>query len=219
MVLFFLMLLPAVGSYAADAVAAPQVETIGGMLADDFYLIIGVLFFELTVIFAMVFNINTLLKALKETNEVAEGKSVVEKHSWFWDKFNAAASLEKEHDILLDHNYDGIQELDNSLPPWWKYGFYLTIVVGLIYVYRYHISHDGPSQYEEYVMQMEKGEADKAAYLAQSANNVDENNVTELTAAPELAAGKELFQKMCAACHLADGGGSVQTTIGCTVVA
>jgi len=34
----------------------------------------------------------------------------------------------------LDHNYDGIKELDNDLPPWWLYGFYATMIFGVIYI-------------------------------------------------------------------------------------
>jgi cytochrome c oxidase cbb3-type subunit 3 len=207
--LLLAMLLPAFSVFAADAPAAPQTVLISGIPENDFYLLAGVLLFEIIVIFGQVLIINMLLKAIKESPEMQAHAKALAKHSWFWDKFNAAASLEKESEVLLDHNYDGIQELDNSLPPWWKYGFYLTIIVGVIYIYRFHISHEGQSQQEEYVSEMEKGEADKAAYLAKSANNVDENTVTYLTGSAELAAGKELFQKTCVACHLADGGGSV----------
>jgi len=152
---------------------------------------------------------NSLLKVIRKTPELESRAKAIVKRSWFWDTFNKAASIEKEHDILLDHNYDGIQELDNSLPPWWKYGFYLTIVVACIYFYRFHISHDGMSQHEEYVAEMEKGEQDKAAYLAKSANNVDESSVTMLTDPGSITAGKELFEKNCAPCHLPDGGGVV----------
>jgi cytochrome c oxidase cbb3-type subunit 3 len=163
------------------------------------------------VIFALVFNIKTLTSAISNKAMpavTAEGKPAP-KRSWFWDKFNAAATLEQEKDVLLDHNYDGIQELDNSLPPWWKYGFYVTIVVACIYLYRFHISHDAPSSKEEFLAEMQKGEEQKAAYLAGSANNVDENTVTLLTDAMEIGAGKELFVKNCAPCHLPDGGGIV----------
>jgi cytochrome c oxidase cbb3-type subunit 3 len=196
---------------AADAAQkAPAVvsNVISGIQKDDFYAIITIISLELLIVFALVFNIKTLLRAISEKPE-AEIAVAKARKSWFWDKFNAAATLEQEKDILLDHNYDGIQELDNSLPPWWKYGFYLTIIVGIIYLYRYHVSHEGMSQTEEYVAEMKQGEDDKAAYLAQSANNVDENTVVYLSDAAEIAQGKDIFSKNCISCHLADGGGSV----------
>src|SRR5207302_822628 len=87
--------------------------------------------------------------------------------------------------------------------------FYLTIIVAVIFLYRYHISNDGPSPYEEYVAEMKQGDEDKAAYIAKSANNIDENTVTMLTDPNEIAAGKEIFTNSCVACHLADGGGTV----------
>jgi len=182
---------------------------ISGIAESDFYLIIGTITLELIVIFTLVGYIHLMLRLMKGIEEVEPSAVKAPEKSWFWDKFNSAVSVEKEKDMLLDHNYDGIQELDNSLPPWWKYGFYLTIVIGIIYLYRFHISHQGPSSQEEFIAEMEKGEADKAAYLAKSANNVDESSVTMLVDAAALAEGKDLFVKNCAACHLADGGGSV----------
>jgi len=195
---------------AEDVKTTVQVSnTISGIAGTDFYTIMGVISLEILVIFALIMYIRTLLNAISGKPELEQVAKAIVKKSWFWDKFNAAATIEHEKDILLDHNYDGIQELDNSLPPWWKYGFYLTIIVALIYMYRYQISHSGPSQHDEYVAEMQKGEEDKAAYLAKSSNNVDENTVVMLKDAGEIAAGKEIFVKICAACHLADGGGNV----------
>jgi cytochrome c oxidase cbb3-type subunit 3 len=76
-------------------------------------------------------------------------------------------------------------------------------------MYRYHIAHDAPSSAEEFAIEMEEGEAAKAAYLAKSANNVDENSVIALVDAGAISIGKDLYTKNCVACHLADGGGSV----------
>lgn len=161
------------------------------------------------MIFALVFYIKMLLKVISGKPELVKAAKTITERSWFWDNFNKAVPIEKEKDLLLDHNYDGIQELDNSLPPWWKYGFYLTIVVAVIYLYRYHVSHDGLSQAEEYTVEMQKGEEEKAAYLAHSANNVDENTVKLLTDPASIMAGHDIFVKTCAPCHVADGGGNV----------
>ena len=182
---------------------------ISGIPTADYYTIITILILEITVIFALLINIGTLIRVIKNKPELLPAVKVVIKKSWFWDKFNAAATIEREKDILLDHNYDGIQELDNSLPPWWKYGFYLTIIIGIIYLYRFHVSHDGLSQQEEFVVEMQKGEEEKAAYLAKSANNIDETSVVLLTDAGSIGEGHEIFEKNCSPCHLADGGGNV----------
>jgi len=210
LLLLLALSIPAFHSVAADAakVAAPVSHSFNGIPENDFYAIMTILLLELAVIFTLVINIRLLLRAISSKPETA-GAAAAPAHSWFWDKFNAAATLETEKDILLDHNYDGIQELDNSLPPWWKYGFYLTILVACIYLYRYHISHDGMSSKEEYEAAMQQGEEDKAAYLLTAGNNVDENNVTQLKDPADIEAGKAIFVKTCAPCHLADGGGAV----------
>lgn len=211
-VLLFATTFSAIAATAADAVEAapaPAIQSIDGIPVEEFYVIISVIALELLVIGALMVFINVLLRIIRNTPEMELKAQQIAKKSWFWDNFNKAASLEKEHEVLLDHNYDGIQELDNSLPPWWKYGFYLTIIVAVIYIYRFHFSNDGMSQQEEYLAEMQQGEEDKAAYLAKSANNVDENTVVYLTDAASIAAGKEMYGKSCVACHLADGGGSV----------
>ncbi len=213
-ILLFVLLMSAIHAFGAEkaveeAVVAPVSNFISGVPKTDFYALITMIGFEFIIIFALTIYIRILLKVMKQNPETAIAAEKIAKKSWFWDKLNAAATIEQEKDILLDHDYDGIQELDNSLPPWWKYGFYLTIIVSFIYIYRFHVSHDGQSQQEEYATEMQKGEDDKAAYLAKSANNVDENTVTMLSDAAEIGAGKELFSKNCVACHLPDGGGSV----------
>jgi cytochrome c oxidase cbb3-type subunit 3 len=194
---------------AAKAAAQPAAELIQGIPVADFYLLTGILILELIVIFALSIYTHFMLRIIRNVPEYQAEAKALEKKVSFWDRFNKSTAVEKEKDILLDHDYDGIQELDNSLPPWWKYGFYLTIVVGVIYIYRFHVSHTGPSQEEEFVAEMQKGEEEKAAYLASAANNIDENSVVVLAEASEIAAGKEMFVKNCAACHIADGGGSV----------
>ena len=57
--------------------------------------------------------------------------------------------IEEEGEIILDHNYDGIKELDNNLPPWWVYSFYISIFFAVIYLARYHVFNAG-DQFAEY---------------------------------------------------------------------
>lgn len=115
--------------------------------------------------------------------------------------------VEKEGDILLDHNYDGIRELDNNLPPWWVYGFYLTIGIAVVYMLYFHVLDYGPSSHEEYEIEMAEAEQAVQEFLATQANLVDETNVTLLSDDSSLELGKEIFQVNCIACHLEHGGG------------
>jgi cytochrome c oxidase cbb3-type subunit 3 len=117
--------------------------------------------------------------------------------------------MEQEANIDLGHNYDGIRELDNRLPPWWLYGFYVTIIIGAIYLWRYHVSETAPLSKQEFEIAMKKADEEKAAYLAKAANNVDENTVALMKEPAALDAGKTAFVQMCAACHGKAGEGGV----------
>lgn len=116
--------------------------------------------------------------------------------------------VESEGEIILDHNYDGIKELDNNLPPWWLYGFYATIIFAFVYMLRYHV-FNADDQFAEY--DIEYAEANKAIeeYKKTAKNLVDVNTVEVLTETADLNAGKKIFETNCVACHMADGGGGI----------
>lgn len=122
-----------------------------------------------------------------------------------------ATPIEKEKDVLLDHNYDGIQELNNKLPPWWLWLFYICIIFSVIYIYRYHFSGSDWSSDKEWTEEMASAEAKLAAYRAETGDVVDENNVTLLTDEASLKNGETIFNEpgKCATCHKTDGGGLI----------
>ena len=196
---------------AAPATVAAATKTIGGLAVSTFYVMITVLFLEFIIILGLLVNIKFLLKKEKITTEdKAEEINIVKepKISW-WSRFNKFKPVEQEADIDLGHDYDGIRELDNRLPPWWLYGFYLTIVFAVIYLWRFHVSHTGPSSVEEYERSVVRAETRIQEFLKQKGEAVDEKTVTMLTASDELAAGKNIYMKSCAACHTDKGGGLV----------
>ena len=121
--------------------------------------------------------------------------------------FTRAASLEKEADILLDHDYDGIKELDNALPPWWKWGFYFTIVVAVIYMFRFHVTKTGPTPLQEYDNEMKIAAAHMENFRKNSKEAFDETTVT-LADATGITAGKKIFTGTCFPCHGANGEGN-----------
>ena len=122
-------------------------------------------------------------------------------------KLGDAKPVDKEEEILMKHQYDGISELDNNLPPWWKYLFYITIIWSFFYFGYYHV-FNGPSSSEEYAMEMELAAIQKAEYFA-GRIMIDETNVTKLSDAVALSLGKENYLKNCAACHGRAGEGTV----------
>lgn len=125
-----------------------------------------------------------------------------------YKKLLGSKPIEEEAEIILDHNYDGIKELDNSLPPWWLYGFYISIIFGAIYLLRFHV-FDGANQFDELDTELAEAKASVEAYKKTAKDLVDFNTVTLLTDASDLNAGKAIFETTCVACHMADGGGGI----------
>lgn len=125
-----------------------------------------------------------------------------------YKKLVGSKPIEEEHEIILDHNYDGIKELDNNLPPWWVYAFYASILFAVVYMVRFEVFGDY-NQAEEY--EVEVAEAQKAIneWKKTAKNLVDENTVTLLAEAEDLKIGKTIFGEKCVACHKADGGGGI----------
>ena len=187
----------------------------GGVSYNTFWTMATVILLELLVIFILVTFIRNIFRAIHPIEKrMAEAKVATD--SWIiktWhtlDKqfFTKAIPLEKEADMLLDHDYDGIKELDNALPPWWKYGFYITIVVAVFYILKFEVWHTGMNPTQEYAAEMLAAKIQTDVYLAAAKDNVDENSVTALDT-KGVAVGKEIFTKTCVACHLAEGQGSV----------
>jgi cytochrome c oxidase cbb3-type subunit 3 len=113
-----------------------------------------------------------------------------------------------EDQLLLDHDYDGIKELDNNLPPWWVYLFYASIVFGVVYMVRFEIL-GADNQEMELKKEIAQAKIEVAEYMKTAPDMMDEKTVTLLTEAGDLAAGKEIYNTNCAACHRADGGGQI----------
>ncbi len=55
---------------------------------------------------------------------------------------------------LLDHDFDGIQELDNNLPRWWLGLFYFTIFWAAVYMLYFHVLNVGYLQEDEYLAEI-----------------------------------------------------------------
>jgi cytochrome c oxidase cbb3-type subunit 3 len=109
---------------------------------------------------------------------------------------------------LLDHDYDGIMELDNNLPPWWLYMFYGTIIFSIIYSF-YFFGMGDFNQQDELNTEIAVAEAQIAKYKEKNGPGIDENSAVLLTDATQLEDGKAIYTKNCVACHAANGGGGV----------
>ncbi len=202
--------------YGQDAAGS---EGSGAMvwLLENIVLVSGILVI-LAVIFAL-FKINMMIlesqkiQALREHGiEAIEHPELIETTPMWkkvYDWSVALIPVGKEDSIDLGHDYDGIRELDNRLPPWWLGIMYGSIIFAFIYLYNYHWSGSEWSSAAEYEAEMEVAEEAQSIYLEKMANKVNENNVEALMAEADIAAGKDIFNANCAACHGFQGEGLI----------
>ena len=166
--------------------------------------------FILVVVLKEMVNVIAINKATELQNEKLgivpeESNAWVKKLIQSWTK---AKDIDHEEEIVLDHNYDGIKELDNTLPPWWVYMFYATIVFAVVYLVRFHVL-DGDNQIVEYDKAVAEAKVALKKYKSTAPDLITAENVTLLTDAKDLGRGKAVFNLNCASCHLEDGGGSI----------
>ena len=203
-------------SFAQSATEAPAVS-----IWDDpmltFYVAIGFIFVVVLLVLLVAVYMLQVIKVMtrQAAQERAQKLGIEYKEepslwSKLWKESNDFVPLEKEADIMLDHSYDGIRELDNHLPPWWKWLFYLSIVFAFVYMIFYHLTDTLPLPKQEY--ENELVVAREQARKLQASNPVaaiDETNVKATTDALALADGKQTFLNNCASCHRKDAGGDI----------
>lgn len=164
------------------------------------------------VVVSAVDNVTYHLLSEEQKKQLAEAQTVPFTESAFYQnilkKLTRSKTIEQEADVMLDHNYDGIRELDNVLPPWWVYLFYGTIIFAGVYLVRFHIMGDY-NQDQEFQTEMREARASVDAYMKTAPDTMSKDKVTLLTDAPSIAAGKDIFTKNCIPCHRADGGGQI----------
>jgi len=174
------------------------------------YTIVGIVLFTIVAALMSLISMNfALLESIKR-HEGIEMPKVKKVSIWqsFRKKMIGMIPIEKEHDILLHHNYDGIQELDNNLPPWWLYGFYLSIVFSIVYIGYYHFSESSMNSSEEYDYEVQQAKIEVKKYMALQSNEIDEDNIEALTDVESINYGQLVFKSNCVTCHLEGGGGS-----------
>lgn len=204
-----LFLLPFATMAQVDGASVEKVSTgtVGGLDNFTFYFMAVIVFFELLVLGLMFYQFNYLVKTQTTPESNIDGKTI-KQESKLVSVLTDAVPIEEEESIMLDHDYDGIKELDNNLPPWWKYGFYLTIVFSVIYLISFHVIKTGELQAVEFKNEVAEGKLAVDEFMKKSANNVDENTVKLLTDAVDVSKGQDVYKASCAACHgqLGEGG-------------
>ena len=189
-----------------DASVLQQIDATSALIL----LTITVIIFTFISLFRTVWKVAQLAKTKEQLAKELENQRTGNT-SWgrLMKKLTDAKPVDAEGDILLDHDYDGIKELDNNLPPWWLYGFYMTIIFAFTYLGIYQVFKVWPSQAEEYQIAMKNAEEEKAAFRAGNKSVIDESTVTLLTDGASLEVAQKLYMSSCAACHGDKGQGMV----------
>jgi len=147
-------------------------------------------------------------KAYEEKNKINLDISQNATYKKVMQALTKSKGIEEEGELLLEHEYDGIRELDNVLPPWWKYLFYGTIIFSFVYLGYYHV-FGGENQIQEYERKNNEALLAIEEWKKTAVDLVDASNVVAMTDESNLAAGRTIYMEKCAVCHLADGGGSI----------
>lgn len=139
---------------------------------------------------------------LKQEEEAA--LALIPKKPSIWSKLMQLKPLEEEKDLVMEHKFDGIAELNNPTPAWFMVLFYATIIFAIGYLLNYHVFGTGKLQDEEYVAELEQAEEAKLAFLANpvnAASAVNENNIELSKDDAVIKSGASLFANRCTPCH------------------
>lgn len=208
----------------ASATANAQEVVTKGFFDDPFnhpmstlYFVTGLLFVTLVLVVVValkMLNVLTMLADQAERDRAKKaGVEFVPQPSWWdkmWDQLNASVPVAREQDIDLGHDFDGIRELDNHLPPWWKGVLYGSIVWAVVYMVMYHYTGSLPLSKGEYEQELAvAAEQVRAYHASQPRAEIDENALTYTADEAFLTNGKRVFtSNNCQQCHRLDGGGN-----------
>lgn len=181
------------------------------------YVVTALLFVTLVLVLIvavyMLRVLNTLAEEAERDRAKKLGVTFTPQPSWFtviWDRMNASVPVSREKDIDLGHDFDGIRELDNHLPPWWKGLLYGSILWAFVYMIMYHFTNSLPLSHSEYEQELAVAAEQVRAYRAlQPVEAVDENSLVYSSEEALLTNGRKVFtSNNCQQCHRADGGGN-----------
>ncbi len=193
------MMLLASAAIAQPNSGAPIIE-----FSNLLMLILGVL---LLVLLLLVFTLQKVVYMLKI--EASGGKYPSNEELTTWERILSLKPLSAEKEVELDHDFDGIKELNNPIPFWFNLLFYGTIVVGFIYLLFFHVFEMGNLQAKEYENELAQAEVAKQEYIKKAGNLIDENSVVLLTDKAKVEEGAVTFKAKCAVCHGDKGEGKV----------
>jgi cytochrome c oxidase cbb3-type subunit III len=210
-----LLLLVVAPVFAAPGVLTQKVNSLASMSKNELLLmaILGLLF-VLAILLLVATGYILWLFQLIFVQKTAPVESSGQELS-LWEKINRRfvsgnlVEVGKEDSIMLDHEYDGIVELDNSMPPWLKYVFYITIIFGVVYTLHYLVLGTGITQEEEYQAELLQASQEAESRKSLAAAGITEDNAIIVTDEAALSSAAVIYAANCAACHGKDGGGGI----------
>lgn len=122
-----------------------------------------------------------------------------------YDSMFKKQSAKEEQNILIDHGFDGIKELDNQLPKWWLGLFWFGAAYLVVYMISYwltdfaHPDKEYENEYKEQIAAIT--EYDKISPKA--------TIETAKYSADNIAEGQEIFKTNCVSCHNEGGRGGI----------
>lgn len=184
---------------------AQQMAPEGEMDMNRYYIILFILFILLLNAIFIPLMKSQQPKTAGETLAADEKKSII---SVLGEKLTGLKPIETEKSLLIDEDYDGIQELDNNVPPWFNILFYGTVVIAVIYLINYHVLHIGKLPFQEYADEIYAAELQRNELIRTGAF-INETSVELLTDAESMKSGKQIFSTNCVPCHGENAGGTV----------
>ncbi len=192
---------------AAEAAAQAVSTAVFGIDKTLFYTLMSVVIIEFLVVMSLLAQVYRMLRMLEYIKPM---ESIMPRWLQYKSLMGTTKPVEQEEaEIMLDHDYDGIKELDNGMPPILQYIFIGTIAFAAVYYFYYQIGGYGLTQLGEYEKEMASAEIDKQEYLKKAGNAVDENTVVLVSDAAAIAKGESIFKTSCASCHGGAGEGGV----------
>ncbi len=149
---------------------------------------------------------NTKFKELSP--ELREEYLQAKKAPYFKTLFQSAfkkQTAKEEKDILIDHGFDGIMELDNQLPKWWLGLFWFGVAYCVFYIISYSFT-DFADPIKEYDEEYKAQIASVEEYMKTAPQATLEN--AEYSG-DMIAEGEEIFKTNCVSCHMDGGKGGI----------
>lgn len=190
------------------SIAMAQTATTESAPSIEFHtILLGVIGLLIFVLFLLVLTLKKVLYILKVESQ--GGVYPTEVQQTFWENILSLKPLAAEKELELDHDFDGIKELNNPIPFWFNLLFYTTIAVAFVYMMVFHVFEVGSLQGKEYETEMANAEISKQEYIKKAGNLIDENSVVLLTDKAKIHEGAEIFTTKCVVCHGEKGEGKV----------